>query len=454
MVRQIVDQIIQFFADAVASGKVRHEGQVTCVELAGTEPIDRITGFVGKACQAAIDRSVEAVLGNDQRVPAANNLMVSLYLNHDRGVRYRQVTDTMDLSRNLSRAMTEYAHKQHYLLIGNRVDVPPVSVRDVDQSGRERVEVFWKRSEIPVQPGEPVSQPARVTPRPTNEPSEAGVKGSDKITAESSEDEARLSEPFALWVKDGQADPVLWDGLLTPFYFGRDTRHPQVDFEFAPEDQISRDHFAILYLPRERFLIRNNGRNGTMIIRDNRAVRLYTPPSMRDRAGSARIARLCEGDIIRLQAGPLHATRIVQMAFANPDAGVEDIRWVDSLQRVDCADVVDPVVRRMRDSGPPDQYTLICGDQYLGSAVTQGIKFSYAQQDQGFVGGSALAIVRNFGGVTVKWLRSDVPATVGATAIPTGVDVPLRPGDELSFGLMGDAVAPTRIVFEWSESNR
>lgn len=448
MVRQLVEQIIQFFSDAAVSGRVRHEGQMTCVELSGSESTDRITGFIGKGCQAALDRSVEAsMLGPEQRLPAANSLLVSVYLDHARAVRYQQFTDTRDLARNLARAMTDYAHRQRYLLVGNRVDVPGITIRDVDETGRERIEVLWRRSEPTVQQ----PQPAAAAARPMNEPSKPSVKGSDKVTAESSEDEARLSEPFALWVKDGQNDPVLWDGLLTPFYFGKETKHPQVRFDFAQSDQISRDHFAILYLPRERFLMRNNGRNGTVVIRSRKAVRLYTPPALRGRPGSAKIARLSDGDIIRLQAGPLDATRIVQMAFCRPGTPVEGIHWADSLDQLECADAIDPVARRLREGAPPEQYTLICGEQFLGSAITQGIKFSYSEQDPGFVGGAALALVSNFCGLTIEWLQPDVPATVGGASLSVGAQVPLRPSDELVFGGDRERIPPTRVVFDWSE---
>ena len=424
MVRQVFEQLIQFFSDAAVSGRVRHEGQMTRVELSGGESVDRITGYIGKACQSAIDRSIEGVmLGPEQRLPAANNLLVSVYLEHSRAVKYQKVTDTRDLARNLSRAMTEYAHKQRYLLVGNKVEVPGISIRDLDETGRERVEVFWRRSEITVDG----SAQAPVIVRPRNEPSRPEVICSDKITAESNEDEARLSEPFTLWVKDGNQEPVLWDNLLTPFYFGKETKHPQVEFEFAQKDQISRDHFAILYLPRERFLIRNNGRNGTIVIRGDRALRLYTPPSLQNGPKSAQIARLADGDIIRLQAGPLEATRIVQMAFCRPGTQVEDIKWADSLEKLDCGDVIEPVVRRIRQNGPLEQFTLICGDQYLGSAITQGIKFAYSEDDPGFVGGSAIALVSNFGRLTIRWLNADIPAVVGGTSLQVNKAVALRP---------------------------
>lgn len=445
--KQILEQIIQFFSDAAISGRVRHEGQVTRVELAGTENVDKITGFIGKACQAAVDRSIEGtMLGPEQRLPAANILLIAVHLDHTRAVRYQQVTDTRDLTRNLGRAMTEYAHKQRYLLIGNCVDVPGITIRDVDSSGKERVEVFWKRSETSSE--RPVETKATIA-RPVNEPSAPSVKGSDKITAESSEDEARLSEPFDLWVRDGQRDPVLWNDLLTPFYFGKETKHPQAEFEFAPKDQISRDHFAILYLPRERFLLRNNGRNGTIVVRGDKAVRLYTPPSLRDKPGSAKITRLSDCDIIRLQAGPLDATRIVQMAFCRPGTSLDEIKWAGSLEALDCADAIDPVARRIRQGGPPEQYTLIGGEQFLGSAITQGIKFSYTEQDTGFVGGTALASVCNFGSLTIKWLEDNVPARVGDSLLPVGSEVPLRSGDEVYFGEEQSLVPPTRVVFDW-----
>jgi hypothetical protein len=450
LAKNIFDQIIQFFSDAAVSGRVRHEGQMTSVDLSGGETVDRITGYIGKGCQAAIDRSVEGtMLGPEQSLPAANILLISVYLGHDRAVRYQQVSDTRDLARNLSRAMTEYAHKQRYLLVGNRVDMPGISIRDADETGKERIEVFWKRSE-PV-PAEHASQPVAAVARPVNEPSQQSVKGSDKITAESSEDEARLSEAFDLWVKDGQNEPVLWSSLLTPFYFGKSTKHPQVIFEFSDKDQISRDHFAVLYLPRERFLLRNNGRNGTIIIRGNRAVRLYTPPSVRDRPGAARIARIAEGDIIRLQAGPLEATRIVQMAFCRPGTSVESVSWADSLESLNCADTIDPVARRIREGGPPEQYTLICGEQFLGSAITQGIKFSYSEDDPGFVGGTALAVINNFGGLNIRWLQSDIPARVGDRMLVADQETPLRPGDELVFGSDGAQVPFTKVVFDWTE---
>jgi hypothetical protein len=450
LVRELFEQIIQFFSDAAVSGRVRHEGQMTRVELAGGESIDRITGFIGKGCQSALDRSTEGtMLGPEQRLPAANNLLVSVYLDHTRAVRFQQVTDTQDLARNLSRAMTEYTHKQRFLVIGNRVEVPGISIRDVDESGRERVEVFWKRSEPSFDRPTVVSTSA--SSKPMNEPSRPEVKGSDKVTAESSEDEARLSEAFDLWVRDGQNEPVLWEGLLTPFYFGKDTKHPQVTFDFAPKDQISRDHFAILYLPRERFLIRNNGRNGTMIVRGNRAVRLYTPPSMRERPGSARIARLSYNDVIRVQAGPLDATRIVQMAFCKPGTPLDEVIWIGSLEEIYCADSIEPVARRIRNGGPPDQYTLICGEQYLGSAITQGVKFSYDKHDIGFVGGGALAVVTNFGGVSVRWLREDVTARVGNVIVSTGSEISLRPGDTLFFGSPNAEILPTSVVFDWTE---
>lgn len=429
-----------------ASGRVRHEGQVTFVELAGTENVNRITELINKGCRAALDQSADTPgIDGGQRCPAANRLLVALYLNRDRAVQYDRAYDSAFLTQKFSRELTQYAGAQNYLLVGNRVDVPPCSIRPIDGTEQERIEVRWTC----------VDQPSRTPsgPRPTNEPGDAKVIASDKVTAESGEGDGWVSEGFALWVKDGDADPMQW-GLRTPFYFGRGTKNPQFEFRFSPDDQISRDHFAILYLPNQRFCLRNNGKNGTVIVRGHSAVRLYTPQELRSEQGSAKIARLNYGDVIRLQAGPPKATRIVQMAFCQPNTPVEQVRWADSFDGINCAEVIEPVARRVRDDGPPEQYTLISGEQFLGSSITRGIKFAYTQQDAGFVHSNALALVSNFGELTFRWLRPEVQAAVNKTPIPPDAPVQLRPGDELTFGRDGDEIPATRVQFDWTEEGR
>jgi hypothetical protein len=139
------------------------------------------------------------------------------------------------------------------------------------------------------------------------------------------------------------------------------------------------------------------------------------------------------------------------MAFCRPGTSLDDIIWVGSLEDIHCADSIEPVARRIREGGPPDQYTLICGEQYLGSAITQGIKFSYDEHDIGFVDGRALAVVSNFGGVTVRWLRDDVTARVGDALVQPGSEISLRPGDKLSFGSTDAEIPPTSVLFDWTE---
>ncbi len=442
-----IGDVISSFLGVTSSGKVRHEGQLTLVELIGTENINHVTELIGKGCRAALDKSAEGPsMDITQRMPAANRLLVTLYLQRDRALAYDKAYDSSFLMQKFSRELTQYALAQNYLVMGNRVEVPPCSIRPIDGSEPERIEVRWTCTE-----GQ--SRPAPTTPaaaRPSNAPADARVIGSDKVTAESGEGDGWVSEAFVLWVKDGDSEPVRWD-LRTPFYFGRGTRNPQFEFKFYGDDQISRDHFTILYLPDQRFCLRNNGKNGTVIVRGYSAVRLYTPPKLRGEARSAKIARLAYGDIIRLQAGPPKETRIVQMAFCQPDTAPEQVKWADTFDGISCAELIEPVARRVREGGPPDQYTLICGEQFMGSSITRGIKFAYTQEDPGFVDSRALAAVTNFGQVSVRWLRADVPATINSVQIPPNVDVPLRPGDELVFGTDGEEIPATRVQFDWSE---
>lgn len=445
-IKKLGDAISSILVGA-ASGKIKHEGQVTRVTLAGREPINHITDLISKGCRAALDQSVEGpMVEGGQRCPSANRLLVAVYLCQDRAIRYDEAYDRAVLTNKFSRELTQYAHSRGYLVPGNRVDVPPLSIRTVSDITEERIEIRWTCSDA-VQQSAPVSTSGS---RPVNQPSDTRVIASDKVTAESGEGDGWVSEAFTLWVRSGDEEPVAWD-LRTPFYFGRDIKNPQFEFKFTPNDQISRDHFSILYLPNQRFCLRNNGKNGTVIVRGSAAVRLYTPPSQRTEAGSARIARLGYGDVIRLQAGPPRETRIVQMAFCKSETSLESVQWADSFEGIDCADVIEPVARRLRESGPPEQYTLICGEQFMGSAITQGIKFAYTEQDMGFVGGGALACVTNFGQLSICWLRADVSAVIGGTPIPCEHEIPLRPGTEITFGADGSEIPPTRVVFEWQE---
>lgn len=451
-----MEQHIKKLGDAISSilvgatsGKIKHEGQVTRVTLAGRESVNHITDLISKGCRAALDQSVEGpVVEGGQRCPAANRLLVAIYLCQDRAIRYDQAYDRTVLTSKFSRELTQYAHSRSYLVPGNRVDVPPLSIRPVSEISEERIEVRWTCTDAVQQSASASASSAG--PRPVNQPSDARVIASDKVTAESGEGDGWVSEAFTLWVRTGDEEPVAWD-LRTPFYFGRDIKNPQFEFQFTPNDQISRDHFSILYLPSQRFCLRNNGKNGTVIVRNNSAVRLHTPQSQRSETGSAKIARLGYGDVIRLQAGPPRETRIVQMAFCKSGTPLESVQWADSFEGIDCADVIEPVARRLREGGPPEQYTLICGEQFMGSAITQGIKFAYTEQDPGFVGGGALASVTNFGQLSIRWLRADIPATIAGTPIPCERDIPLRPGTEITFGADGSEIPPTRVVFEWQE---
>jgi hypothetical protein len=240
----------------------------------------------------------------------------------------------------------------------------------------------------------------------------------------------------------------------------------QFDFDFADEEMISGEHFSILYLPDLGFVLRDNkSTNGTMVVRDEEAVRLSTPPERRETELSKEM-RLKEGDVIRLERGAPSRRGAVQFAFARDETPVASVRWADNLaaRGVQWRDARELVAQRLTENaGPtalPEEYTLMIGESYLGSSVTGSIWVAYHEEDENFRDGRALALVTNLTRCTLTWLREEVPSTLNESPLVPGHPTPVPGGGLLEFGgsraaygLESGGLPPTRVRFQWIETH-
>lgn len=429
------------------------------MRYAGTPAVDRLLDDAVRLCKGALDRSTRSLIDRERLQPSANRLDVHLLIaGHDRAVAVQDALDGMDLQGELSAALTDYAvNQQQYLVFGGRVHVSPLTVEEQADSAGDEIQVRW-RKEKDAAPAPAFKSPSatvrasRETRAQANQPADASVKSSGRKTVHAGEG---ISQPFTLWVKDGDAAPVAYP-VMTPFYFGRNTRGLQFDFDFSNEEMISGEHFSILYLPDLGYVLRDNkSTNGTMVVRGEEAVRLATPPNRRDTELSKEM-RLKEGDVIRLERGAPARRGAVQFAFLLDDTPGSTIRWADNLaaRGIQWRDARELVAQRLEENaGPtdlPEEYTLMVGESFLGSSVTGSIWVAYREEDENFRDGRALALVTNLSRCTLTWLREDVPATLNGQPLAVGQTTPVPGGGLIEFG--GDRLPTTRVRFQWIEA--
>ena len=433
------------------------EGATGIMRFSGAPAIDRLLDDTVRLCKGALDRSTRSLVDKERLQPAANRLDVHLLVaGHDRAVAVQDALDGMDLQGELSAALTDYAvNQQQYLLYGGRVHVSPITVEEQGGGGDE-IQVRWRRDkEVVAVPPKSASAPRRTSREEraaANQPADASVKSSGRKTVHAGEG---ISQPFTLWVKDRDADPVPRP-VMTPFYFGRTTRGLQFDFDFADEEMISGEHFSILFLPDLGYVLRDNkSTNGTMVVRGGEAVRLATPPARRE-TELAKEMRLKEGDVIRLERGQPSRRGAVQLAFLLDDTPGTAVEWPDNLaaRGIQWRDARELVAQRLTENaGPtalPEEYTLMIGESYLGASVTGSIWVAYREEDENFRDGRALALMTNLTRCTLTWLRGDVPATLNGQPLAPGQTAPVPGGGILEFG--GEGIPANRVRFQWIET--
>lgn len=439
------------------------EGATGIMRFSGTPSVDRLLDDAVRLCKGALDRSTRSLVDKERLQPAANRLDIHLLVaGHERAVTVQDALDGMDLQSELSAALTDYAvNQQQYLLYGGRVHLSPITVEEQTTAAGDEIQVRWRREKslTPVSNGhaKPAAPPGRRASREeraaANQPADAAVKSSGRKTVHAGEG---ISQPFTLWVKDRDGEPVPHP-VMTPFYFGRNTRGLPFEFDFTDEEMISGEHFSILYLPDLGFVLRDNkSTNGTMVVRGEEAVRLSTPPARRD-AELAKEMRLNYGDVIRLERGAPAHRGSVQFAFMPDGAPGDVIPWADQLatRGIQWRDARELVAQRLvENAGPtalPEEYTLMIGESYLGSSVTGSIWVAYREDDENFRDGRALALMTNLSRCTLTWLRPDVPAALnGLPLIPRQV-TPVPGNGILEFG--GEGHPANRVRFQWIETH-
>ncbi|MBW3622893.1 MAG: FHA domain-containing protein [Armatimonadetes bacterium] len=443
------------------------EGATGLMRFAGTPSVDRLLDDAVRLCKGALDRSTRSLIDRERLQPVANRLDVHLLIaGHDRAVAVQDALDGMDLQGELSAALTDYAvNQQQYLVYGGRVHVSPITVEEQTLSAGDEIQVRWRREKdaapaTPAKTAAPGPRKSREERAAANQPADPSVKSSGRKTVHAGEG---ISQPFTLRVKDREGEAVSYP-VMTPFYFGRNTRGLQFEFDFTGEEMISGEHFSILYLPDLGYVLRDNkSTNGTMVVRGEEAVRLYTPPARRE-TELAKEMRLKEGDVIRLERGA-HAKRgAVQFAFMLDDTPESALMWADHLaaRGIQWRDARELVAQRLTENASPtalhEEYTLMIGESYLGASVTGSIWVAYREADENFRGGRALAQVTNLSRCTLTWLREDIPATLNEQPLAVGVATPVPGGGVLAFGAQhadfgGNGIPPTRVRFQWIEGH-
>ena len=444
------------------------EGATGVMRYAGTPAVDRLLDDAVRLCKGALDRSTRSLIDRERLLPAANRLDVHLLIaGHDRAVAVQDAVDGMDLRGELSAALTQYAvEQQQYLVYGGRVHLAPITVEEQAAPAGDEIQVRWRKEKDAAPAAAPrpplaTTRASREARAQANQPADASVKASGRKTVHAGEG---ISQPFTLRVKDRDAEPVDYP-VMTPFYFGRNTRGVQIPFDFSDEEMISGEHFSLLYLPDLGYVLRDNkSTNGTMVVRGDEGVRLATPPARRE-TELAREMRLKEGDVIRLERGAPSRRGAVQFAFLPDDAPETPVRWADHLaaRGIQWRDARELVAQRLEENaGPailPEEYTLMIGESYLGASVTGSIWVAYREEDENFRDGRALALVTNLSRCTLAWLREDVPATLNGQPLPPGPPTPVPGGAILEFGDRGSGIggpgagiSPTRVRFQWIET--
>jgi hypothetical protein len=443
---------------------VTWEGSTGMMQLSGAPSVERLLDDTVRLCKGAIDRSTRSLIDKERLQPAANRLEVQLFVSgHDRAIRTQDAIDGMDLHDDLSHALTDYAvNQQQYLVWGGRVRVPPITVEERSESDVDRIQVRWKKDREAVQPATPRSPGVRTSREEraaANRPADPSVLSSGRKTVHSGEG---ISQPFTLWVKDREGDPVAHP-VMTPFYFGRNTRGLQIDADMTDEELISGEHFSILYLPDLGYVLRDNkSTNGTMVIREEEAVRLVTPAAKRE-TELAKEMRLKEGDVIRLERGSPSNRGAIQFAFALDDASPESLLWADnlSLRHIQWRDARELIAQRLAENAgtaaPPEEYTLMIGESYLGSSVTGSIWVAYQDEDENFRDGQALALITNMSRCSLTWLRPEIPASLNGRPLNSLEPVAVPSGGMLEYGSVSrngaSEAPPTRVRFQWIEDH-
>ncbi len=428
------------------------DGASGVMRIVGQPRVDRLLTDLQRLCKGALDRSTHDRFQPAQRKPTANRLVVELLIaGHDRAVALQKTLDDEKLHDELGAALTTYAVDQQFKILGGRITVAPFCVQEASAGASEdRFTVTWSWVRGVAEPNGDMKQRATM-----NRPKDPGVMNSGRKTQVSGEG---IAQPFMLWMKDGVA-PVTSRLVFTPFYFGRDSEGLQVELDLKGEELISGDHFSILYLDRLGFTLRDNkSLNGTLVLRGNEAVRLWTPE--RERQGvTAKEMRLQRRDLIRLERGTPRNKKALRFGFTlegDDDSPIPDAD--DFAQRgIKLADGRELSAQRINtdDSGAvTEEYTLMIGETYLGASVTGGVWNGYDPKDDQFQGGEALVRVSNLVRRSLTWLRNDVSATVNQQPLVVGKPMEISDGSLLEYqgaNGQGRSVPLTTIRFQKSE---
>ncbi|HEY3283879.1 MAG TPA: FHA domain-containing protein [Armatimonadota bacterium] len=367
----------------------------------------------------------------------ANLLSFALYLaTPARGLQVEEEKDA--IGDDLSRGLTQWAEERGLVVPGRVVQVEEMVVKRSPNPTLERLEVRWR------------------VDRGAMDHLAGGLSATELL--------GTVEEPFAqhfqLFVRDGAG--VQPYSLKTSFTFG--LRVDGASGNVVPvrdpalERLISKQHFSIHFENKpgvDGFVLVDHSTNGTLIRRGDRAIHLKKRGGAQEQ-DYYRELWLKAGDLIAVNSGDASGRREpVVMLFSPGDGQVSEpvppFGWNGSLQGLRWG-YSTPVQALHRPDGLADpassRVIVYNGDVYLGlNAAGDDIYVAHNPNYSRFRRQQAVALIRNWGTVSLEWLDREVQATFQGAPLEVGREIDLEPEDSLQ--VEGEGVPRGHIRFRW-----